>query len=68
MNFSKSLQSTIMHCIELVVCLAGVWFVLRLFGNDSATVALVMGVAVNAVSKFARTNEDVSVPDFVNDR
>ena len=68
MNLSKSLQSTVMHSVELVVCLAGVWFVLRMFGNDSATVAIVMGVAVNAVSKFARTNEDISVPDFVNDR
>lgn len=66
MNLSESIKSTLMHVVELVVCLAGSWFVLRLFGNDSATVALVMGIAVNALSKFARSNGEVPYTDFVN--
>ena len=67
MNFSDSLKSTLMHILELVSCLLASWAILTFFGADDSTRTLVLGVAFNALAKFARASEDVPFPDVVND-
>lgn len=60
------MKSTLMHVLELAICLAGSVFVLKFFKLGSEQTGLIIGVAVNALLKFARTSEAIPLHDYVN--
>ena len=57
-----------MHTLELAVSLIAAVVIMRFFklGNDE--MGVVVGVVVNALSKFARASDLSPVPDFVNSK
>lgn len=63
-----ALVSTLMHVIELAVCLLGAWLILTFFQVDSGAVKILAGIAIDGLSKFSRANDAIPIGDFVNDR
>lgn len=59
-------KSTLMHTLELIVCLGGSWLVLHFFGVNDEMKATVLGIVVSGLSKFARASDSVPIGDFVN--
>ena len=67
----KTLLSTFMHVLELVVSAAlaiGVaWAAKTLFDIDlKEPLVVVLGFVLMGAAKFARASSDIPVPDFVN--
>ena len=62
----SGLKSTLLHTLELVVCVGVAWFVLTFFSVDSETVKLVVGVVLNALVKFNRASDKSPINDYVN--
>lgn len=63
----EALLRMALHILELVATVGGSWVLLALFDLDTQSRVIVLGLVVNALSKFARTHENIPVPDFVNE-
>lgn len=62
----NSFKSTLFHVLEVIVPITGALFIMRFFQLGSDQAAIVVGIAINALSKFARTSDKVPLHDFVN--
>lgn len=67
-NLKLSLISTGLHALELAFCLVASVFIVRYFKLGSDETAVVVGVVLDTLSKFARAADFSPVPDFVNDK
>lgn len=61
-----SLQSTLMHVIELVAVFGAAFGILYFFGVESDFVQVAMGIALGALAKFSRASDAIPVDDYVN--
>lgn len=64
---NDALKSTLLHVIELAVCLVAAYSILFLFGAGDEVKTALLTLVLNAVSKFARSNEAIPYKDFVNE-
>ena len=62
----KAGASTLLHVLELVASLLAAFVLIKYFNLDPEKYGLVVGVAVNALAKFARTSSLIPIPDYVN--
>ena len=60
----KALIATILHVVELAVCLIGSLALMRYFELSSDQMAIVIGIAVNALAKFARSHPQIPLSDY----
>lgn len=65
-NLKAALISTLLHALELAVCLGAAVLIVRFFHLGSNETAVVVGVVLNALAKFARASDASPLPDFVN--
>lgn len=63
-DLKATLYVTGLHALELALCLVAAVVVTRLFSLGDDEMGVVVGVAVNALAKFARTSEAIPVPDY----
>lgn len=62
----SALQSTMLHTIELTVCMAAAFIVLHFFGVNDSMKSTILGILVNTLAKFARSSDAVPVNDYIN--
>lgn len=62
----KSLKSTLLHSVELLIVLCIAFAIINFFNLGGQGVEIVMSVVLGAFIKFARTSEAVPVKDYVN--
>ncbi len=63
-NMKTALISSLLHVVELLVCLLASVLIVRFFDLGSDQTGVLAGIALNAVAAFARKSG--LTPDFVN--
>lgn len=63
----EAFVKTFLHTLELAVAIGAAWVLTQLFNLDNESLMLVIGIALNALTKFARASE-FPVGDYVNER
>lgn len=64
----EALASTLLHTIELVVCLLAALFLLKVLNVSGEMQTAVISLVFAAVAKFARAHDDIPVGDYINER
>lgn len=62
----NAFKSTVLHIIELAVCLGAAYLVLSFYDVDSETRTGILGLVLSGLAKFARASESVPVDDYIN--
>ena len=65
-SLKTSIKEVAYHVFEVVVCLSVAAFALRFFGDFNGVDALVAGLVLNGLMKFARSYEKIPMPDYSN--
>lgn len=61
-----ALLATFYHTLELAVCIVAAIVLLRNLNLGTDETRVIIGVAMNALVKFARANPAIPVNDYVN--
>lgn len=62
----QALISTALHTLEMIVPILAAILVVRYFDLGSDDMAILVGLVLNSISKFARAS-DLPIRDFVNE-
>lgn len=63
-NFRLAIQATFYHTLELATCIVAAIVIMRHFELSTDQMAVVAGVAVDALVKFCRAHPGIPVEDF----
>lgn len=63
----EAIIKTVLHIVELAASLGAAWVIMQIFDLDSASIGVVIAVAINALSAFSRKSSLLK-KDWVNER
>lgn len=62
----NAFKSTMLHILELAVCLGAAYLVLSFYDVDSETRVGILSLVLAGMAKFARASESIPVDDYIN--
>ena len=62
-----TLKTTLLHTLELAVCIGAAILIVKSLDVDSETVSAIVAILLGALAKFTRASESIPVKDYVNE-